>query len=158
PATLIASDRTHDRILFALKTRGALSTATIARLMNISVPGVRQHLDRLADEGLVEHVEQTSLGGGGGRPPKYLALTRAADGRFPDTHADLTREMIDAIRDDLGEAALASVVRHRHRRMAQRYRAALGNARSLGDRLARLARARTGDGYMARVERDAHDF
>src|SRR5262249_33190731 len=97
-------------------------------------------------------------GGGGGRPAKYWSLTLAADSRFPDTHADLTREMIDAIRDDLGEAALASVVRHRHRRMAQRYRAALGSARSLGDRLARLARARTGDGYMARVEPEGKDF
>ena len=66
--------------------------------------------------------------------------------------------MIDAIRDDLGEAALASVVAHRHRRMEQRYRAALGKSRSLGDRLERLARARSGDGYMAHVERDSNSF
>ena len=159
PGALIASDRTQDRVLFALKTRGMLSTATIARLMGISLPGARQHLTRLADAGLVEQVERANPGKSGvGRPAMHWSLTRAADGRFPDTHADLTREMIDAIRDDLGEAALASVVRHRHRRMAQRYRAALGNARTLGDRLKRLAKARTDDGYMARVERAAQDF
>ena len=148
---LIASDRTEDRILFALKTRGALSTAALARLMAISVPGVRQHLGRLAIAGLVEHVDRNE---GVGRPAKHWSLTRAADGRFPDTHADLTREMIDAIRDDLGEAALASVVAHRHRRMEQRYRALLGKARSVADRLERLAQARSADGYMASVERD----
>ena len=145
--------------MFALKTRGALSTAAVARLMSISVPGVRQHLSRLADAGLVEHVDGSNpKKEGAGRPAKYWSITRAADGRFPDTHADLTREMIDAIREDLGEVALASVVAHRHRRMEQRYRAALGGARSTLDRLKRLAQARSTDGYMANVERAGRDY
>jgi predicted ArsR family transcriptional regulator len=149
-ARLIASDRTEDRILFALKTHGASSTAALAQSMDISVPGVRQHLTRLAEAGLVRFEDR---GQGVGRPARYWSLTAAASGRFPDTHADLTREMIEGIREGLGERALAAVIAHRHARMEQRYVEVLHDARRLGTRLERLAAARTADGYMAEVEK-----
>ena len=52
---LIASDRTLDRLLFTLKMRGATSTSDLAQQLRISVPGVRQHLERLRESGLVLH-------------------------------------------------------------------------------------------------------
>jgi predicted ArsR family transcriptional regulator len=147
--SIIASDRTEDRILFALKTRGALSTAAVADLMHISVPGARQHLNNLAAAGLLESAQRSE---GVGRPARYWALTDTADRRFPDTHADLTRELIVAIRTGLGEAALTKVVAHCQRQLEQKYRAALDGARRIGTRLERLADARSADGYMAQVE------
>jgi predicted ArsR family transcriptional regulator len=147
--SIIASDRTGDRILLALKTRGALSTSGVAELMNITVPGARQQLGNLAAAGLVE---SEARGDGVGRPARYWRLTRGADGRFPDTHADLTREMIGAIRASLGEAALTKVVAHFQRQMEHKYTAALGGARRIGTRLERLAEARSTDGYMAQLE------
>jgi len=149
-APLIATDRTEDRILFALKTHGPSSTAALARRMGISVPGVRQHLGRLAAAGLVSFDDRSA---GVGRPARYWSLTEDANRRFPDTHADLTREMIDGIRQGLGEDALVTVIAHRHARMESRYGSALRGARGLRSRLERLAAARTADGYMAEVER-----
>jgi predicted ArsR family transcriptional regulator len=148
-AALIASDRTEDRILFALKTRGTMSTSALATRMQISVPGVRQHLGRLAHAGLVESSQRSD---GVGRPARYWSLTPQAAAQFPDTHADLTREMIGAIRDSLGQAALDKVVLRYQQQMEQRYRAALQGARRLRTRLERLAAARSSDGYMAAVE------
>lgn len=154
-SSIIASDRTEDRILFALKTRGPISTSGLAELIGISVPGVRQHLGRLADGSLVEFFDR---GDGVGRPARYWRLTRSADSRFPDTHADLTRDMITAIREGLGEAALTKVIGHRHRQMEERYRATIGNASRLSTRLSRLAALRSDDGYMAAVEKTEEGY
>jgi predicted ArsR family transcriptional regulator len=152
---IIASDRTFDRILFTLKMRGAQSTATLAAAMGISVPGVRQHLARLLDEGLVTAIDRAD---GVGRPSRFWSLTAAANARFPDTHAELAADMIGAIREGLGAAALGKVVASRHRRMEQRYRKALGETRRLATRLERLAAARSADGYMAEVARTESGF
>ena len=149
-SSIIASDRTLDRVLFALKMRGATSTSALAERMEISVPGVRQHLERLLEAGLVRFEDRS---GGVGRPARYWSLTHAAEARFPDTHADLTREMIGTIRSALGEAALEKVVASRHAAMERRYREAVGDARRMGTRLERLAAARTRDGYMAETEK-----
>jgi predicted ArsR family transcriptional regulator len=147
---LIASDRTLDRLLFTLKMRGATSTSDLAQLLRISVPGVRQHLDRLLESGLVRFEDRSR---GVGRPARFWSLTDAAEARFPDTHADLTREMIGSIRSALGEDALAKVIASRHAAMEARYREAIGDARRLGTRLERLVSARTHDGYMAEAVR-----
>jgi predicted ArsR family transcriptional regulator len=149
-AALIASDRTEDRILFALKTRGPTSTRALAAQMQISVPGVRQHLSRLADAGWVESAEHS---GGVGRPARYWNLTARATTRFPDSHADLTRDMIGAIRASLGDRALDRVIAHCQQQMEQHYRTALAGAQRLRTRLDRLAEVRSSDGYMAAVER-----
>jgi len=133
-APLIATDRTEDRILFALKTHGPSSTAALARRMGISVPGVRQHLGRLAAAGLVSFDDRSA---GVGRPARYWSLTEDAN----------------RIRQGLGEDALVTVIAHRHARMESRYGSALRGARGLRTRLERLAAARTADGYMAEVER-----
>lgn len=146
---LIASDRTEDRILFALKTRGPTSTSALASQMRISVPGVRQHLARLADAGLVESSQRSA---GVGRPARYWNLTQRAAERFPDTHAELTREMIDAIRSSLGDDALQQVVSRLQQRMERRYAHAIEGVQRLRARLDRLAAARSADGYMAAIE------
>jgi predicted ArsR family transcriptional regulator len=147
--TLITSDRTEDRILFALKTRGPTSTSALAAQMRISVPGVRQHLARLADAGLVESNQRSA---GVGRPARYWSLTQRAAARFPDTHAELTREMIGAIRSSLGNTALQRVVTQMQQKMEQRYANAIDGAQRLRTRLDRLAAARSADGYMAAIE------
>ncbi len=147
--SIIASDRTVDRILFALKTRGPLSTAALARLMRMSVPGARQHLQRLLQDDLVESAQRNE---GVGRPALYWNLTDTAVARFPDTHAELSQQMIEAIRTTLGDAALNRVVATCQRQMETRYVTAIDGARRIATKLERLAGARTADGYMAQVE------
>jgi predicted ArsR family transcriptional regulator len=146
---IIASDRTADRILFALKTRGPLSTGAVAQLMRMSVPGARQHLQRLLQADLVASSRHTE---GVGRPALHWRLTEAAAARFPDTHSELSTQMIEAIRTSLGESALNQVVATCQRQMERRYSAAIDGARRIGTKLERLATARSADGYMAHVE------
>ncbi len=153
--SLIATDRTRDRLLYTLKTRGPMVTARLARTLGISVPGVRSHLDVLLEQGLVSATTERQ---GVGRPGLLWRVTDDAQRLFPDTHGALTVEVIAAIRAVLGEAALARVIAHRDEALKSRYRGALGNARRLHTRLERLAKVRTEDGYMAHLERDGDDW
>ena len=84
-----------DRILFQLKTRGPAETLALAVALAISRQATLQHLERLVSEGLVDHADERR---GVGRPRRIWSLTAAAQARFPDTHAQLTLEMLDAVR------------------------------------------------------------
>lgn len=52
------SESTAERILFLLKTRAPLTASDLARDLGITAMGVRQHLARLEDDGLVAFVDE----------------------------------------------------------------------------------------------------
>jgi iron-sulfur cluster biosynthesis transcriptional regulator SufR len=147
---LIATERTADRLLMLLKTRGAQTTRALAAGLDITVPGVQQHLGRLESDGLVRSSQSA---GGVGRPALMWSLTERASKRFPDTHAELTVTLIDSIRRSLGDAALEAVIAEREAAARERYRGRVGDATTLKTRVKRLAELRSDEGYMAEVER-----
>ncbi len=99
-----------DRILFTLKTRGPAETLALAGALGISRQAALQHLERLVADGLVTHADERR---GVGRPRRTGSLTPAADARFPDTHAQLTLEMLDAVRAEFGEAGVDRLIARR---------------------------------------------
>jgi predicted ArsR family transcriptional regulator len=133
-------------VLFLLKTRGPSRTLELARHLNVSRQAVRMQMERLAGEGLVEHVVQR---GGVGRPGRSWSLTEKAQQRFPDTHAQMTVELIDAVREEFGTQGLERLIARRETATRDGYRRALSSAKSLDDRLKRLAQVRAAEGYMA---------
>jgi len=142
------TDRTADRLLMLLKTRGAMTTRALAEALDISVPAVRQHLQARR-----ELVECDSLNQGRGRPAQTWRLTAAGQARFPDTHAELTVRLIGFI-DNLGPDALDTVLEQSYRFQLERYRQRLAAGRTLGERVRRLAAMRRDEGYMAEAARD----
>ena len=152
-AELIATERTADRMLLLLKTRGAQTARALAAALEISVPGVQQHLTRLEADGLIRSSQSA---GAVGRPALVWTLTERAATRFPDTHAQLTVTLIESIRRSLGEAALEAVVADREASARERYRTHIGDAKALKTRLTRLAELRNAEGYMAEIEKLPH--
>ena len=140
-----------DRILFQLKTRGPAETLALAHALGISRQAALQHLERLVADGLVDHSEARR---GVGRPRRVWALTDKAQARFPDTHAQLTLEILDATRAEFGEAGVDRLIARRERQTAEAYAAALGTTDILEARVARLAEIRTAEGYMASAAPD----
>ncbi|HUI28395.1 MAG TPA: metalloregulator ArsR/SmtB family transcription factor [Candidatus Kryptonia bacterium] len=136
----------RDKVLFLLKSRGPQTSRQIARRLGISGVAVRQHLRRLEDEGFVESTEERR---GIGRPARVFATTPAAEARFPNAHADLTVELIAAMRKAFGEAGLDKIVGERTRRQLRGYRERVGRRPSLEARVAALAQLRGEEGYMA---------
>jgi predicted ArsR family transcriptional regulator len=145
---IIASDRTADRLLFLLKTRGPMTTAELARRVGVTVPAARGHLMRFADEGLLVAEAHPA---GVGRPAQTWALTALGNARFPDTHAETLTGILDAMRHTLGEDALSTVIAARAAVTEAQYRAAMRETSELPARIGALATLRTRDGYMAEV-------
>ncbi len=135
-----------DRILFQLKTRGPAETLALAGALSISRQATLQHLERLVADGLVTHADERR---GVGRPRRIWSLTQAAQVRFPDTHAQLTLEMLDAVRAEFGEIGVDRLISRREVVTTQIYVKALAKTRTLEARVARLAELRTAEGYMA---------
>ena len=135
-----------DKILFLLKTRGPATAASLAKTLRITPMGVRQHLARLAADGLVVHGDERR---GVGRPKRHWRLTEKAAVRFPDTHAQMTVEILAAAKAVFGARGLDRLIRQRERETLARYKAAMRGARTVGDRVRRLASLRSEEGYMA---------
>jgi predicted ArsR family transcriptional regulator len=146
PTGLPMSQNNAERILFLLKTRGPLTAAALAKSLRITPMGVRQHLVSLTAEGLVTHADERL---GVGRPKRHWRLTPKAQARFPDSHAQMTVELLAAVRSVFGAGGLDRLIAERERETLARYKQAMRGARTLADRATKLADLRSGEGYMA---------
>ena len=141
-------DRTADRLLYALKARGPQTASALAKRLKITPVAVRQLLARLTSDSLVQHEDRRE---GVGRPKRHWRLTAAGHARFPDNHAGLTAELLDSVGAVFGEKGLEQLISHREAATLAAYRAALGSAKGLAARVARLAKIRSAEGYMAQA-------
>lgn len=144
-----------DRLLFLLKTRGPQTAAELAVALKITAEAVRQQLLRLSEEGLVS---ATSEARGIGRPSQVYRLTGAAQKRFPDTHAELTVQIIGSVKDVLGERALDKLIQARASESLARYGEALYRQPSLEKKIRKLAELRAAEGYMATWRREGDGY
>jgi predicted ArsR family transcriptional regulator len=139
--------RAEEGVLFHLKIRGPQTATQVARRLGVTAMAVRQHLYRLKDTGLVEFADERRRVG---RPARVWRLTAAAADRFPDSHSDLTVEIIAAVRAAFGEAGMDKLLRERTRRQLDEYRTRLRPAgTSIAKRAQALAEVRREQGYMA---------
>lgn len=143
------------RFLMLLKTRGALTAADIAKEFNITNEGARLQLLKLAEHGLVVSEPITK---GVGRPKQVYRLTESGNAQFPDTHAELTVQLIKTIRETLGEPALEAVIEARENNTNFKYNHEIKNADALEDRVNKLAEIRSREGYMATYEKSEEGF
>lgn len=141
---------TTDQILFLLKTRGPAETVELAERLGMSRQGARQHLENLAAQNLVQ---DETRAGGVGRPGRLWSLTAAGHARFPDSHAQMTVDLIEAVRSEFGDDGLDRLISRRERETTSTYLAAMTDTPPLPERLERLASLRCAEGYMAEWSR-----
>src|SRR5688500_18450210 len=122
---------TADHILLLLKSKGPAQTKALAEAVGITRQAARLQMERLAAEGLVEHVTERA---GVGRPRRSWSLTPKGNQRFPDTHAQMTVELIEAVREEFGASGLDRLVARREGAIEAGYRRALADAGSLEER------------------------
>lgn len=141
-------DRTSDRLLHALKATGPQTAAALAARLKVTVVAIRQHLEKLAAADLVAHDDRREAVG---RPKRYWRLSDAGHLRFPENHAGLTLELINAVSAVFGDAGLDRLIDHREAQTLAAYRARLAPAAGLAEKVAILARLRDAEGYMAEI-------
>jgi predicted ArsR family transcriptional regulator len=139
--------RAEEGVLYHLKIRGPQTAAQIARRLSVTPMAVRQHLYRLKDARLVDFSDERRKVG---RPARIWKLTGEAAARFPDSHGDLTVEIIGAVRAAFGEAGMDKLLAERTKRQKDEYRARLKPAgSSIAKRAQLLSEIRREQGYMA---------
>lgn len=140
------NERTADRILYALKATGTRTARQLAQRLEVTPVAVRQHLERLSDEGLVAFEDRR---GSVGRPRRYWSLSDRGHARFPDNHAGLTLELLESVRATFGSGGMERLLRQREQVVRAKYLERLVGIETLPARLAALAALRSEEGYMA---------
>lgn len=144
-----------DRILMFLKMRGEATSLLISEELSITKEGARKHLLNLAQEGLIEPTVKSE---GVGRPSTYYILTEKGLAQFPDTHAEITVQLLKSVKNLLGENALDLLISDREKNTHDRYEKALAKTKNLEQRLEVLAVARSKEGYMAEWKKEGNDY
>jgi len=143
-----------DTILAKLKNQGAMTSAALAKVLDMTSMGARQHLLRLEQKHLVGHfLQKAALG----RPKQMWQLTELGHKRFPDRHAELTLQLIDSVNLVFGEQGLEQLIVAREQHMLGKYCAALKACTNLIRKVEALALLRSEEGYMACVEKISAD-
>lgn len=144
-----------DRILMFLKMRGEATSLLIAKELSITKEGARKHLLNLAEAGLIEPTMKSE---GVGRPSTYYILTDKGLAQFPDTHAEVTVQLLKSVKNILGENALDLLISDREKNTHERYEKALAKTKNLEQRLEVLAEARSKEGYMAEWKKEGKEY
>ena len=145
------------RIIEQLKRLEGATAPQLAEQFGLTDTAVRQHLEALETAGLVERLATPPVGRG--RPPVTWRLSGAASELFPDRHAELTVELVGALRASLGDEALETVLSARAAQQVAAYRRLVGaGSPSVSLRVRRLADQRSLEGYLADVVADGDDL
>ncbi len=140
------ASKTPEKILKHLKMNGAMTAAVLAKDFGMTSEGMRLHLLKLEENGLVQ---SESLSKGVGRPTILYSLTALSGKQFPDSHANLTVQLLESVQRILGSDALQMLVEDKKDKDFKRYEKALEKAETLEDKLERLTEIRNREGYMA---------
>lgn len=144
-----------DRILMFLKMLGQATALLISEELDITKEGARKHLLNLATEG---YIQSSQVSEGVGRPTTYYTLTEKGLSKFPDTHADITVQLLKSVKNLLGENALELLINDREKAVYEKYVKEMNKAKTIEKKLEALCEIRTNEGYMAEWKKDKKDF
>ena len=131
--------------------QGEVSLATLAGELGITKEGVRLHLLKLAEKELVKIDSKSE---GVGRPVAYYSLTKKGLSKFPDTHTQITVDLLHSVKNLLGENALNLLISDRETKVYQRYEKELSQIPTIEKRLTKLSEMRSEEGYMAEWKKE----
>lgn len=123
----------------------------------MTAEAARQQVQKLVADGLIAGHQQAATARAG-RPKQLWELTPAGHARFPDSHAQLTVQLIGSIRQLFGEPGLEKLIGQREQEMRADYQRQCNGISTLPRKLEKLAEIRSAEGYMARVEKSGTDW
>lgn len=145
----------NEKALDIIKREGPRSIQEIAQAMAVTVEGARFHLLKLQKEGFVQSQSESK---GRGRPKQIWSLTEKGNNRFPNTHDKLSANLIQLMKEALGDDAVDKVIDKHQLSLQQRYSVEIDQNTDLENRLAQLVDLRTGDGYMAEYLKESDHY
>jgi predicted ArsR family transcriptional regulator len=141
-------------VLERVKREAPVTADALATELGITGMAIRQHLERLEKDGLVEHETRPT---GRGRPARLWRATGKAESCFANSHAALAVDLIAHMREAFGEEGLKRLIALRTAEQARSYGPEVAGGKSVKSRLERLVRIRSREGYMAEVKKDGSE-
>jgi len=148
----MAKDKsTREAVLELLKKKQELSVSGLKEFLDITEMAVRKHLIKLEGEGLISSrtVRQPM-----GRPVIFYSLTKAGNDLFPNSYGKIAVEILQDIKDSMGEEAIDVLFNNREQRMRKKYQRRIFTDDSLVDRVKQLVDVQEESGYMAEMAND----
>jgi len=139
-------------VLYAVRRRGQATVDDVARQLDITVSGARQHLTALVEDGLAETVELPRPPGTRGRAQLAYCVTDAADALFPKAYGELTNELLGYV-SEADSALVDTLFARRRDERVRNATARLERKRGLRAKVAELAAILDEDGYLATWEK-----
>ena len=135
-----------------MKTKGPQTAASLAAQLGVTPMAVRQHLQAAEADGLVSFTDERRKVG---RPARIWSLTSKAAKRFPDSHSDLTVDLLEAVKTTFGSEGLDRLITERTRKQRASYLERMPAVEApLEEKLAALAGIRSVEGYMAEWQKE----
>jgi predicted ArsR family transcriptional regulator len=144
-----------DKFLKLLKTRGPQSSLSLSQELGITVEGARFQLTKMAEEGLVQAIQEVK---GVGRPTQVWSLTTKGNQHFPDKHAGFSDQLLESMQEILKPEQMNAIISLREKKANEKYREALSGIPGLEEKIARLAELRNSDGYLAEWDKEEEGF
>ncbi|WP_217447696.1 helix-turn-helix transcriptional regulator [Maribellus comscasis] len=135
--------------------KGNATALLISEELGITKEGARKHLVNLSDANLVKATVKSE---GVGRPSTYYSLTDKGLSRFPDTHADVTVQLLRSVKKLLGDNALDLLISDREKSVYSRYEKELEGSETLEQKLDVLSKIRSEEGYMAGWKKEGNAY
>ena len=150
----INTNDTRTNIINLLKINGKMTINEVSTQLDMSSMGVRQHLNSLEREGLVEYSRQKSSRG---RPKYIYTLTEQAKEMFPESYKSLTIEVLEEAEDIGGENLVNQLFTKRMESQIQSYTKRL-QGKNLNKKVKELAKIRSEEGYMAKISKNGDNY
>jgi predicted ArsR family transcriptional regulator len=140
---------TRARVARLILENGPVTAASLGTTLGLTPAGVRRHLDRLLEDGMIENRTARVYGNRGrGRPARVFAITDAGRSAFEHTYDDLAASALRFLAERAGSGAVTEFARRQVSELERRYRPVV-DAAEPADRVRVLAQALSADGYAA---------
>ena len=116
------SEMTDESLLAILRRRGSVTVAELAKSMEVTATAVRQRLNRLMAQDLVERTIEREDSRGRGRPTHQYKLTSKAKHLAGDNYADLASVLWAEIRSIKDDDVRRGLLQRLSRAFVERYR------------------------------------
>ena len=133
-------------IVGELKRSGGMAIPELAKLLDMSYMGVKQHCLRLEQQGYLKvwRVPRVQVG----RPQKLYKLTKKCDPLFPNGDARMVLDLLDSVKATFGETAPEKLLYHYFEKERDQWVKAVRAGKSLVEKATRFADVRMQSGHF----------
>ena len=131
--------------MLLLKRSQGMPVAELAKAMNMSYMGVKQHCVQMEKLGYVDTWRHPS---GAGRPLKLYRLTSKVMDLFPDIGRELSLDLLEMVGETYGSTAPEKLLLGFFSKKKEQYERRI-RGESTGEKAAALAKIRFAEGYLS---------